>query len=106
MRTAKFTVPVSALTGFLEYVHTKGLKSTITSKKEEKYIIQISYTKEQTPIIEELQELIKVLGVLFLASIQTLIDLLAAWKNKSEQMDTLKTFRENNCFFKKFASQA
>lgn len=70
MRAAKFNVPVLVLPEFLDYVNTKGLKSTIVSKKDDVYTIEIPYTKEQAPIIDEMEELVKVLVVLTVVTIQ------------------------------------
>ena len=68
MRVAKFTVPVFVLTEFLDYINKKELKSTIVSKKANMYNIEIAYTKEQAPVIDEMEELVDVLVVLTLVS--------------------------------------
>lgn len=105
MRVAKFTVPVFVLTEFLDYVHTKGLKSTITSKKQDVYTIEIAYTKEQAPIIDEMEELVDILVVLTIVSLSALSYLVAATKKSPPKKVVSKTVNKKECFFKDFVAQ-
>ena len=56
MRTAKFDVPVEVLTEFIDAVCDKELNSTIVSRTEQEYNIEIDYGKEEERIIDELEE--------------------------------------------------
>lgn len=106
MRIAKFNVPVSVLTEFLDYIDAKGLKGTIISKKDDMSSIEIPYTKEQASIIDELEELVNVLVVVTMASLTALSYLLvAAQKNQPQKNTSSKAGNRKVCFFKDFVAQ-
>ena len=106
MRIAKFTVPVVVLTEFLDYINSRGLKSTIVSKKEDVYHIEIPYTKEQESIIDEMEELVDVLVALVAISITALSYLaIEVQKNRTKKSTTVKSVNKNYCFFKDFVNQ-
>ena len=56
MRTAKFNVPVEVLTDFLDAVSDKELNSTVVSKTEDVYHIEVDFDKEESSSIDELEE--------------------------------------------------
>jgi hypothetical protein len=56
MRTSKFDVPVEVLTEFLDASCDKGMNSTIVSRSRNEYNIEIDYEKEETSLIDELEE--------------------------------------------------
>ncbi len=99
MRVAKFTVPVLVLTEFLDYINAIGLKSTIVSKQADAYNIEVPYTKEQAPLIEDMKELVDVLVVLVLASLSALSSLAtAAQKRQVKKPAPLKTVNKKYRF--------
>lgn len=106
MRVAKFNVPVFVLTEFLDYINTKGLKSTIVSKKDDMYNVEIAYAKEQAHIIDEIEELVDVLGILALVFISALSYLVAATqKSRPKKTASSKNDNRKHCFFKDFVTQ-
>jgi hypothetical protein len=106
IRIIKFTVPASVLTEFLDYINSKGLKSTIGSKKEDMYEIEVAYTKEQEPIIDEMEALVGVLVVLALASLSALSYLAEAAQKSPVQNTALEKPADKKQFlFKDFVSQ-
>ena len=56
MRTAKFNVPVEVLTDFLDAVSEKELNSTVVSKTEDVYHIEVDFDKDESSSIDELEE--------------------------------------------------
>ena len=84
MRTAKFIIPVSVLTEFLDYINSQGLKSTIVSRKEDVCDIEIAYTKEQAHIIDDMEEFVNLLVGLVLASITALAYLVEAAQKSTQ----------------------
>ena len=101
MRNAKFNVPVIVLPEFLDFINSKGLKSTIVSKKDDVYNVEIPYTKEQAHIIDEMEELVEVLVVLTVVTLSALSILAAASQNQqAKKRSPSKTLNKNHCFFK------
>ena len=95
MRVAKFNVPVFMLTKFLDFINKQGLKSTIVSKKEEIYQIEIPFMIGQAPIIGEMEELVEVLAILVLGSVTALSRLVTMTesiqsKKSGNQKQTIK----------------
>ncbi len=84
MRTAKFIIPVSVLTEFLDYINRQGLKSTIVSRIEDVCNIEIAYTKEQAHIIDDMEEFVSLLLGLVLASITALAYLVEAAQKSTQ----------------------
>jgi hypothetical protein len=106
MRTAKFNVHVCGLTEFLNYINSQGLKSTIVSKKDDVYNIEITYTREQAPIIAEMEELVDVLIVLASAFTAVLTYLAAAFQKRGTNKPApSKTVNKKHCFFNDFIAQ-
>ena len=56
MRTAKFNVPVEVLTDFLDAVSDKELNSTVVSKTEDVYHIEVDFDKEESSSIDAIEE--------------------------------------------------
>ncbi len=56
MRTAKFNVPVEVLTDFLDAASDKELNSTVVSKTEDVYHIEVDFDKDEYSSIDELEE--------------------------------------------------
>jgi hypothetical protein len=116
MRVAKFKVPVSVSKEFIDYTNKKGLQCNIVATKETEYEIEIPFTKEQYPIIDELEELEDLLDTLTIIGITTL-SLLAAElekqllekmelnKSKEKRSSAEKTTSEKHCFFKDFVAK-
>lgn len=107
MRVAKFNIPVFMLTEFLNYIHTIGLKSTIVSKKEDVYHIEIPYTKEQASLIGDMEELVDILVVLTIASLSALSYLVEASRKSQpkKSIPTRRTIHKKHCFFKDFVAK-
>ena len=84
MRTAKFIIPVSVLTEFLDYINSQGLKSTIVSRIEDVCDIEIAYTKAQEHIIDDMEEFVNLLVGLVLASITALACLVEAAQKSTQ----------------------
>jgi hypothetical protein len=116
MRVAKFKVPVSVSKEFFEYTNKKGLQCNIVSTKETEYEIEIPFTKEQYPIIDELEELIGLLVTLTIIGITTLsclaveiekqlLEKIEAHKNKQKKSSNDKATNGKHCFFKDFAAK-
>lgn len=56
MRIAKFDVPAEVLAEFIDAVCDKELKSTIVSRTEDEYNIEIDFDKNDVDKIDELEE--------------------------------------------------
>jgi len=76
MRTSKFEVPVEVLTDFLDASCDKGMNSTIVSRNRNEYNIEIDYEKEETSLIDELEE-----------ELENLIDNMEEDENEEEEED-------------------
>jgi hypothetical protein len=61
MRKVTFDVPVEVLTEFLEAVSDKELNSTVVSKTDNEFNIEIDYDREESGIIDELEETLETL---------------------------------------------
>jgi hypothetical protein len=105
IRTAKFDIPANALTEFIDFINMQGLKPRILSKKDDMYKIEIPYTKEQSHIIEGINDLLYVLTTLALASLAALASLSAAAKNNQTKIASQKAAQNTPCFFKDFIKQ-
>ena len=116
MRVAKFKVPVSVSKEFFGYTNKKGLQCNIVATKEAEYEIEIPFTKEQYPIIDELEELIGLLVTLTIIGITTLsflaleiekqlLEKIESHKNKQKKSSIEKTTNGKHCFFKDFVAK-
>ena len=106
IRTAKFNIQEHLQTEFNELINERGLKDTVISKKDDICVIEIIYTKKQTPIIDEIEKIIDVF--IALASVYTsVLSELAkeAQKNQAKKVVSTKTVGKQQCFFKDFAAQ-
>lgn len=56
-----FDVPVEVLTEFLAAVSDKDLNSTVVSKTDNEFNIEIDYDREESGIIDELEETLETL---------------------------------------------
>lgn len=61
MRKVTFDVPVEVLTEFLEAVSDKELNSTVVSKTDNEFNIEIDYDREESGIVDELEETLETL---------------------------------------------
>ncbi len=104
IRTAKFDIPVNALTEFIDFINNQGLKATVLSKNDDLYKIEIPYTKEQSHIIEGLKDLIDVLTALAIVSVSVLASLATPARN-SQAKTVLQKAKTTPCFFKDFTIQ-
>jgi hypothetical protein len=113
MRVAKFKVPVNVSKELFEYTNNKGLQCNIVATKEDEYELEIPFTKEQYPIIDELEELIGLLVTLTIIGItalsylaveieKQLLEKIEAHKNKQKKSSTDKATNSKHCFFKDF----
>ena len=106
IKTAKFNIPISVLTEFIDFINSQGLKGTIVSKKDDMYNIEIPYTKEQAYIIEGMKELAEVFSTLALVSLSVLSSLAAAGQNSQAQKPApAKTVNKKHCFFTDYVAQ-
>ncbi|HEX7413660.1 MAG TPA: hypothetical protein VF411_06395 [Bacteroidia bacterium] len=72
IRTAKCTIPASVQPEFNDYINTKGLKGVFTPIKDDMCLVEITYTKNQTGIIDEIEEAITVFTALALVCVSAL----------------------------------
>ena len=106
IKTAKFNIPVSMLTEFIDFINSQGLKGTILSKKDDMYNIEIPDTKEQSYIIKGMTELVGVFTTLALVSLSVLSSLAAAAQNsQAKKPAPAKAVNKKYCFFKDFVTQ-
>jgi len=56
MRIAKFDVPAEVLAEFIDAVCDKELNSTVVSRTEDEYNIEIDFDKDDVDKIDELEE--------------------------------------------------
>ncbi len=104
IRTAKFDIPANALTEFIDFINLQGLKPSILSKKDDMYKIEVPYTKEQSHIIEGINDLIDVLTALAIVSVSVLASLAAAAKNSRAKTGS-EIAKITPCLFKDFILQ-
>jgi len=106
IRTAKFNIQENLQPEFNVLINERGLKSTVISKKDEICVIEIIYTKEQTPIIDETEKIIDVFIALASVCTSVLSELAKeAQKNQNQKAVSKKTVGKQQCFFKDFAAQ-
>ncbi|MCX6183001.1 MAG: hypothetical protein NT150_13865 [Bacteroidetes bacterium] len=94
METTYLKTSALFLHEILYYTISKGLNNKILSKKDEIYVIEISYTEEQKPIIVELYVMIEKLRVFFLTF--TLSSAL--------YLSELERLKEKECYLKRNAA--
>ena len=104
IRTAKFDIPANALTEFIDFINMQGLKPSILSKKDDMYKIEVPYTKEQSHIIEGINDLLYVLTTLALVSLTALASLAAAAKSNQAKTSSDRS-KDTPCLFKDFILQ-
>ena len=106
IRTVKFNIQENLQTEFNELINERGLTGTVISKREDICVIEIIYTKEQTPIIDETEKIIDVFIALASVCTSVLSDLAKeAQKNEAKKVVSNKTVGKQQCFFKEFATQ-
>ncbi|MHB8259996.1 MAG: hypothetical protein ACYDCN_05125 [Bacteroidia bacterium] len=72
IRTAKCTIPASVQPEFEDVINMKGLKGMFIPIKDDMCLVEITYTKSQTAIIDEIEEVIVVFTALGLVCASTL----------------------------------
>jgi len=105
IKTAKFDIPVNALIEFIDFINNQGLKATVILKQDDMYKIEIPYTKEQSHIVEGIQDFMDVMATLALASLSVLNSLIEAGKNIQTKTTSKKPVQKSSCIFKDFILQ-
>ncbi len=106
IRIAKFNIQEVLQPEFNELITERGLKGAVISKKDDVCVIEITYTKEQTPIIDEIEKIIDVFIALALVCSSVLSDLAKeAQKSQAKKTVSTKTVGKQECLFKDFILQ-
>ena len=77
IRTAKFSIPASMQEEFNDVINMKKLKAVVIPTKNDMCLVEITYTKSQTAIIDEIEEAISVLTAFALVCVSTLSSMVA-----------------------------
>ncbi|MHB8258703.1 MAG: hypothetical protein ACYDCN_00345 [Bacteroidia bacterium] len=72
IRIAKYTIPTGVQPEFNDFINMRELKGTVISTKDDMCTVEITYTKSQTGIIDEIEEAITVFTTLALVCVSAL----------------------------------
>jgi len=72
IRIAKISIPAIAQEEFNDFINMKKLKAAVISTKDDMCLVEITYTKSQTAIIDEIEKNLSEITALALVCISAL----------------------------------